>query len=143
EKCPARQKMLILDVCRFDPTRGTVRGAATRLSEDMQVALSDRPVGVQVMQACLPGQYSYESDLAGGSVFLSEVGKLQDAGGLKDVEQTVESALPRKALVDELEPAISKTAQKLFNRKQSIRCGGGEQKLELGYDPKAPKPGKI
>ncbi|MGE3803976.1 MAG: caspase domain-containing protein [Gemmataceae bacterium] len=66
----ARQKVLILDLCRLDPTRGYTRPGSGALGKKTAELLSRPPAGVQVWAACAAGQQSYE-DTQLGSVFLS------------------------------------------------------------------------
>jgi hypothetical protein len=56
EACPARQKLLIVDLNRFDPVRGM--GQASPMSAKIEAALKQPPTGVQVWSACSAGQYS-------------------------------------------------------------------------------------
>jgi hypothetical protein len=65
--CPARQRILILDVCRFDPGQGLERVAPGPMSPAMQAALAKPPPGVQVWSSCAAGQQSI--DLFEGSLF--------------------------------------------------------------------------
>src|SRR5204863_5068601 len=57
-QCKARQKVLILDVCRFDPTRGAERPGGGTMGEKLDRTLQAPPPGVQVWSACVAGQYS-------------------------------------------------------------------------------------
>jgi predicted RNA-binding Zn-ribbon protein involved in translation (DUF1610 family) len=73
-KCRARQKVLILDSCRLDPSRGLVRPGSGPMTASLDRLLQKPPAGVQLWSACTSGQYSYES--GGRGVFLD---KLSDA----------------------------------------------------------------
>ena len=53
--CP-KQKVLMLDVCRFDPTRGAERGDVAVMGEKTDAMLQKPPKGVQVLTACVAGQ---------------------------------------------------------------------------------------
>jgi hypothetical protein len=68
--CKARQKVLVMDVNRFSPTRGLERPDAGPMDPKFEKALKNPPAGVQVWSACSAGQYSYESDDAPEGVFL-------------------------------------------------------------------------
>jgi hypothetical protein len=59
-QCSARQKVLVLDVCRFDPTKGEERGTVDPMGLAFDSMLQNPPPGVQVFTACTAGQYSYE-----------------------------------------------------------------------------------
>ena len=73
-RCKARQKAVILDTCRFDPSRGLERPGSGPMPVALDSLLQKPPAGVQLWSACVAGQYSYEADGAG--VFLD---KLDDA----------------------------------------------------------------
>src|SRR5205823_555038 len=59
-KCPARQKVLILDLCRFDPSRGLERPGSGPLAEAVDAVLQKPPPGVQVWSSCVKDQSSFE-----------------------------------------------------------------------------------
>ncbi len=60
EQCKARQKVLVLDVCRLDPARGAERAGGGPMGEKFDALLRQPPPGVQVWSACVAGQHSYE-----------------------------------------------------------------------------------
>ena len=72
-RCPARQKLLILDIAHYDPEQGMTRAGVKPLSEKLEKLLQDElPKGVQLWLSCSAGQYSYEfaSTIADGSAFM-------------------------------------------------------------------------
>lgn len=69
--CKARQKLLILDTCRFDPYHGLERPGSGPMSATLDGLLQKPPASVQVWTACISGQYSYEAD--GVGVFLDRL----------------------------------------------------------------------
>jgi hypothetical protein len=69
QACKARQKVLILDVCRLDPIRGRERSGGEPMGDVLYERLRQAPAGVQIWTACSPKQQSYEVD--GGSAFLA------------------------------------------------------------------------
>ena len=78
--CPAQQKLVVFDVCRFDPGRGQERPGGGPMSEALEKALHAPPPGVQVLTTCSAGESAYEVDYAIavdrsiiGSAFLSNV----------------------------------------------------------------------
>lgn len=58
--CPARQKLVILDVARLDPGRGAERPAPTPMAPELEASLKTPPPGVQVWSACSAKQPSFE-----------------------------------------------------------------------------------
>ena len=63
-KCPAQEKLIMFDVCRFDPGHGVERPAFGEMTEALEKALHASPEGVSVWTSCSPGQYAYEYDYA-------------------------------------------------------------------------------
>src|SRR5262249_19772768 len=59
-KCPARQKVLVLDVSRLNLARGLERPGSGPMGEKLDALLQNPPAGVQVWSACTKDQYSYE-----------------------------------------------------------------------------------
>lgn len=58
--CKATQKVMIWDVCRFNPDRGRQRPGSEPMSEAVAKALSAAPPGVQVVMTCGAGQNALE-----------------------------------------------------------------------------------
>jgi hypothetical protein len=72
-KCRAQQKVLVLDLFRFSPSRGfelpsTGDGAEGTMPEEFDKDLQNPPAGVQVLCSCQKEQSSVELD--GGSAFM-------------------------------------------------------------------------
>lgn len=76
--CPARQKLLILDIAQNDPEAGMIRLASGPLTEEMHVELRNMPDGVQVWLPCQAGQFSYGINSSGqnGTVFMDTICQL-------------------------------------------------------------------
>jgi hypothetical protein len=60
QKCKATQKVVIWDVCRYNPERGRVRPGSEPMSEGLYKALTSPPAGVQVVTTCKPGENALE-----------------------------------------------------------------------------------
>lgn len=58
--CPATQKAVIWDVCRFNPERGRQRPGSEPMTEEIATALSAVPPGVQAVITCQPGENALE-----------------------------------------------------------------------------------
>jgi len=78
-ECRARQRLLVVDVCRHDPDRPAVRPVSAPMSADLEAALKSPPPGVQVWSACSVGQSSmecndveFENEAIEGGVFLNQ-----------------------------------------------------------------------
>jgi hypothetical protein len=144
--CPARQKVLILDTCRFDPTRGQERPGGGPMDEKLDVRLKTPPAGVQVWTACTAGQQSYEFDSSSetsvnNGLFLDCLQRALEHG----VEGTIQR--PEKSI--QLDPLVAKVnalmAKELapLKLKQTSRLSGQEPEGGAAYDPKQPAPAKI
>ncbi len=148
-KCPARQKVLVLDVARHDTSSGLT---AEPLSEKVVKQFKDEvPAGVQVWLSCSAGQQSYEfpgADLA-GSLFLHYIVNLcQD---LKKPEQWKQwreregfqnNSLPFLVLEPEIKTQIEKECEDKGVAKQSPLLFGSEGS---GPDPEPmlPPPPRV
>jgi serine/threonine-protein kinase len=106
-RCRARQKVLILDVCRYDPAGGLERPGNGPMGPVLDAALQSPPAGVQVWSACSAGQYSYEGPTAveGGGplasgIFLSEVYAAVAGPPAKRVRVTVQTPNDSMAIED-------------------------------------------
>jgi hypothetical protein len=58
--CKATQKIVIWDVCRFNPDRGRQRPGSDPMSESLYKALATAPEGVEVVVTCSPGENALE-----------------------------------------------------------------------------------
>jgi hypothetical protein len=76
-KCPARQKLLIVDVSPHDPEFGQQRSAPDKLDPKLHAQLHKHPQGVQVWLSCGAGQTShlYASSGMQGSIFIDTLCK--------------------------------------------------------------------
>lgn len=137
-KCKARQKVLILDVCRFAPAKGLERPAPGEMSEQLDAILAAPPDGVQVWSSCMKGQQSIE--LERGSLFLSSVcGALMK--GVKGIQEQT-NAIPVEPLVAEVNQRLRETLgpQKI---EQVSRLAGKELDNGALYDPDQPMPERL
>jgi hypothetical protein len=60
--CPAQEKIVLFDVCRFHPERGVTRPHNGPMSETLEKALHDSPDGVTVLTSCSKGEQALELD---------------------------------------------------------------------------------
>jgi hypothetical protein len=150
-KCKARQKVLILDVCRFDPTRGLERPGSGPMGPKLDAALKNPPKGVQVWSACVAGQYSYEGyvflrpgEVAHAGFFLDEILEAVGAEQTKRIRLGIaqpQDALPLSFLAQgrEKAPGVDRgtlmEAQEVYKRAQTPRLVG-EETGTVAYDPK-------
>lgn len=106
--CKARQKILLLDVCRYDPSRGSERPDSGKMSEKFEEILAKPPAGVQVWTACSKDEYSLEEGLIGNSVFLNAMIEAL-TGGNKERRFTLPLQKPADAIpIVELSEVVDK-----------------------------------
>jgi len=96
-RCRTRQKVLILDICRFDPNHGPQRQASGPMAATTDALLQKPPPGVQVWSACTSGQYSYAS--YGDAFFLDKLDLALTSSVLKKAQEP-QDPLPIEALAE-------------------------------------------
>lgn len=133
-KCRARQKVLILDVCRYDPGRGLDRPGSGPLGAKFEAALQSPPEGVQILSACAAGQQSLEGE-SGGIFFQSLEKSLPQVVGKR--LQKPDEALPIEALAPLVKDEVELTA------KQTPRLTGKEPEGGAAYNPEEKPPAKL
>jgi hypothetical protein len=137
---PARQKILILDTCRFNPTRGQERPGGEPMNEKLDAKLKEPPPGVQVWTACVSGQRSYEFDNSHGDGKIDNglfLDCLQRAlvNGIDGPAQRPEEPIRMEALVDKVN-ALMKAELASLKLEQTSRLSGKEAEGGAAYDPK-------
>jgi hypothetical protein len=146
-KCPARQKVFIIDVCRFDPGRGTERPGSGEMGEKLDAALKNPPKGVQVWSACVAKQRSFEftNAVIHNGLFLDE---LYDALG--DPRKKINLGIQRPGdsfPLDKLVPVVGQRVQKEIatqqKAEQTPRLSGEELPDGAPYDPAEPPPPPV
>ncbi|HEV3203838.1 MAG TPA: hypothetical protein VGY77_05615 [Gemmataceae bacterium] len=161
-KCQAQQKLLLMDVCRYNPSRGLERPGAGPMGEKLDAALKNPPPGVVVWTACIGGQYSYEGDielpdhkLYTNGFFMNELYELVGPSKINPGIQKPESPFPLDILArgsevgkEEKKPkglfrgTQSKVAEWL-GVQQTPRLSGVETGETVPFDPKEPLPEKL
>jgi hypothetical protein len=132
-KCPAWQKLLIFDVCRYPPARGNERPGSGEMGEILDAKLQKPPDKVQVWCSCVKGQKAIEFEA--GSVFLQALcAALQE--GLTGIQKESDS-LPIAPLADKVNQKMKEllTPEKL---EQTARLSGTAPEGSGPYDPAEP-----
>jgi hypothetical protein len=154
-KCKAQQKVLIMDVCRYNPARGLERPGPGPMGAKLDEALKNPPPGVQVWSACMAGQYSYEGaielpdrSLAISGYFINEL--FEAVGSSKKRVnlgiQNPEDPLPLDLLAKGDERAKGVQAGTEFEvndwyqQKQTPRLSGQALVSSGAYNPAEPLP---
>ncbi|MCI0461471.1 MAG: caspase family protein [Gemmataceae bacterium] len=139
-QCKARQKVLILDVCRFDPGRGLERPGSGPMSASLAAALHQPPPGVQLWTACAAEQYSYEFE--GVGVFLDKLLEAVQPGALQQVQQPTD-ALPVDVLAEAVHKSATAEVQTVEAAQQTPRRVGQEATDGAPYDARELLPAKL
>jgi hypothetical protein len=93
EQCKARQKVLVLDVNRLNPTLGQERPGSGPMGGKLEAAIKAAPAGIQVWSACVEKQYSYETDdMPMGAFLTSFYQVLNPPAGRKGLEGKIQRA---------------------------------------------------
>jgi hypothetical protein len=138
KECKAREKLLILDVCRFDPTSGMERPGGDPMGKVLDGKLQQPPPGVQVWSSCILGQQSLE--FANGSVFLQSLCSV-----LQELLETKEKESPGMPLQTERLVELVNAQMTLslirYKLRQTSRLTGKE--LPGGAPPDADEPDPV
>ena len=141
--CQARQKVLVLDVCRLNPARGPERPGSGPMGPVLDAALKEPPPGVQVWSACVAGQYSYELDhLALDNGVFQEALSAALSQGMAGMAQRPEDPLPLAALVEQVNQRMKPILAK-EQKVQTSRLTGQEPLMGAPYDPDQPRPPRL
>lgn len=102
-KCPARQKVLVLDGNRHSPSQGEDRPSSGPMGEKLEALLKSPPAGVQVLASCGKGQRSYEFTNSNLGAFLNALRMALDPkdgekGAVEGQIQARDDFLPLEAL---------------------------------------------
>lgn len=151
--CPARQKVFIADICRYDPARGVERPNGGPMGAKTDALLKDPPPGVQVWSSCVARQYSFEFDAVSdergtveGPVFLGAFAAAVHQGvGIP----TPDDPLPVAALAEPVDDRTSKLVRARGvtvdgqKGQQTPRLTGAEPATGSPYDPTALPPARF
>ena len=131
KKCKAAQKVVIWDVCRYNPEKGRVRPGSEPMSEGLYKALNAPPPGVQVFVTCKAGENALEftqlrpDGFAGpvysGSAFLEAVKYVGAPSRAPKASPTPADPLP----IAEWFPALAKRTSELDDLAEMGGSGGG------------------
>ena len=146
--CPAWQKVLVLDVCRFDPSRGFERpgsGSADgktpgAMTAKIDEALQNPPGGVQVWSACVADQFSYEYENNG--IFADALWSVLARGGLEGIIQHPQDAIRMDRLAELVNKQMA-AALRPYGKTQTCRVAGKEPEGPGPFDPAEPAARRI
>lgn len=148
--CAALQKVVIWDVCRFNPARGYQRPGSEPMTQSLADALTTAPPGVEVILTCQPGENALEfdtpPDLGGpksgtrfsGSAFLDAMRHVAERSrGARQPSQT--DPLP----IAEWVPEVAKRTAEMANvghggATQTVKASGTPREGSLVFNPDEP-----
>lgn len=149
--CKATQKVVVWDVCRFNPQRGRQRPGSEPMTAETAAALAAAPPGVQVVTTCQGGENALEfnalqvdgrNDFVGGSNFL-EAGKY-----VTDKQKGAKTLAPNDPLpVEAWAAAVGKRANDVADQstdkaKQTVKVSGAAPDSLVAFaadEPPAPR----
>jgi Caspase domain len=134
--CKAQQKILILDVFRFSPSRGAIsasggEGEEGAMPEDFDKDLLNPPASVQLWIACQKEQNSVELEL--GSAFMQALCHSMQGGAEMKGISSPEQPIPIDGLVE----GVNKRLKELLTpekRTQVSRLTGKMPDRQVAYD---------
>ncbi len=149
--CKATQKIVIWDVCRFNPDRGRARIAGTSvMTESLAKSLADPPPGVEVITTCQPGEnalefysISVENKPYSGSSFLES---LRAAGEKKQLQaKTASDPIPIAEWAPMVATQLNKMAEHSTGeqKKQTLKFDGKPPSTLVAYNPDEPLPKRF
>ncbi len=135
QECRATQKVVVWDVCRFNPERGALRPGSEPMSEELYKALMAVPNGVQAIVTCMPGQNALEftsitldgprPQTLGGSAFLIAARLAAERKRGVSADPSPDDPLPVEEWVQQVQEQLNGLLeQSHLGRKQTIAASG-------------------
>jgi len=140
QKCPARQKVLVVDTCRLDPARGVERPTSGPMPAKVDALLAKPPEGVQVWSSCSAGQFSYEQD--GRSVFLEMLFESLNQQTIGKIQRE-EDPFPLDAIAKVVNKNTLTLVAKQLKAQQTPRLAGKEAEGGAAPNKQEALPPKI
>lgn len=144
-QCKAQQKILVLDVFRYSPSRGFElptpgEGDEGTMPEGFDKDVLNPPAGVQVWSSCQKDQSSVE--LEGGGAFMQALcNSLQGGGAMKGISST-DQPIPIEDLVKDVNDRL-KVLLAPEKRTQISRLTGKPADTAVAYNKDEPLPEKL
>ncbi len=144
-KCRAKQKVLVLDVNRFSPTKGSERPGSGPMGAKFEALIKNPPAGVQVWASCRAGEQSYETDTFALGHFLNAIYTVLRPDAKEKEPALSEGKIQRAAdplPMEQLEKLVNGEFQKHLEpfkiTQQSLLTGAPLGDNAVAYDPMEP-----
>ncbi len=151
-ECAAQEKLVILDVGRFNPERGQERAGGGPISEALDQAIHTPPPGVRVWSSCSAQQSSWEYEYnvdrrtgvqIWGSVFLSQFLYASRQGKLGAGIQRPGDPLPVASLVETVNQNTREVVNNLAQATQQPRLSGNTLLQPVAFDASEALPARF
>lgn len=141
-KCKARQKIFILDTCRYNPDRGSERPGGDPMETEFAEALKKPPEGVQLWTSCGEDERSYEFDFdpVNNGLFIDALHRAASEGVQGRIQKPTDP-IP----LDDLVKLVNTEMRELLDSlglKQVSKLYGKMKPGEAKFDPNLPLPPK-
>jgi hypothetical protein len=145
--CKAVQKVVIWDVCRFNPERGRDRPGSEPMTPSLSKALIAAPEGVEVVTTCQPGENALEftnlligvvtnASRYSGSSFLESIHYVAEKNRIVGKTQTATDPIPIAELIAAVGNRVAEVASsRQVNLKQTVRYFARRQDSAGELDP--------
>jgi Planctomycete cytochrome C/Caspase domain len=130
--CKAQQKLLILDVCRFNTQYGAAKPGSEPMSPKLDELLHAAPPGVQVVTSCSAGENAFEIQETGSEFLTAFRVQADRVKAMKQPPPAPGDPLPIGPWMDAIKHYLG---TKRDNRsQQSVKLVGEEPKSAVDYD---------
>ena len=148
--CKATQKVVIWDVCRYNPERGRSRPGSEPMTEETAKALAATPPGVQALLTCQPGEnalefYNAQPDGFGkgkqpvvGSNFLSATRYIGDKNRNNAKPQNPDDALPVNEWSTTIGQRVAEVVASEGKGKQTVKAVGTPPATLVAFNKEEP-----
>ncbi len=134
--CKAQQKLLILDVCRFNTQYGAAKPGSQPMTEKLDQLLHAAPAGVQVVTSCSTGENAYEVQETGSEFLTAFRVQADRVKAQKQAPPSPGDPLPIGPWMDAIKVYLS---AKRDNRSvQTVKLAGEEPKAAVEYSKDEP-----
>ncbi len=147
KKCRASQKIVIWDVCRYNPERGRVRPGSEPMTEALHKALSAPPEGVQALVTCGPGENALEffslrpdgfnGPVYSGSAFLDAMKFVAEPRNNRIPKPAAPPAAADPIPVEVWAQAVTKRTAEMADQAEKAGSGGKQTVSLAGAAPAA------